>query len=167
MRKPLAVFIVLGMTLGFVTVAWSPSAIAGDGHYRDHKGFTLTDLRGSFGFSFQGTILDPGLGPLPVAATGWLKIDGKGNITDASRTINVGGKAFEQTFSCTLTVFNSNGTGSAECPIDNPLDSAPDTETFDFVVDDDVNEYRFVSTNDGIVILGTGIRQRTDRLQRP
>ena len=167
MRKLLAVFIVLGMTLAFVAVAWSPSAIAEDGHYRDHKGFTLKDLRGRFGFSFQGTILDSNLGPLPVAAIGWLKIDGKGNITDASRTINVGGRAFEQTFTCTLIVFNSNGTGSAECPIDNPLDGAPGTETFDFVVDDDVNEYRFVGTTDGIVLLGTGRRQWTDRLQRP
>ena len=159
MRKLLVVLIVLGMTLAFVTVAGSPSAIAEDDDDRDHKGFTLKDLRGSFGFSFQGTILDPNLGPLPVAATGWLKIDGKGNITDASRTINVAGKAFEQTFSCRLIVFNSNGTGSAECPIDNPLPGAPGIETFDFVVDDDVNEYRFVGTTDDIVLVGTGRRQ--------
>jgi hypothetical protein len=76
-RKLLAVFIVLAMTLAFVTVAGSLSAIAKDDDGRDHKRLTLKDLRGSFGFSFQGTILGSNLGPLPVAATGWLKIDGK------------------------------------------------------------------------------------------
>ena len=61
MRKLLVVLMVLGMTLALLAVAGGLSAIA---HHDDDNGgrsevFTLRDLRGCFGFSFQGSISDP------------------------------------------------------------------------------------------------------------
>lgn len=42
--------------------------------------------------------------------------DGKGNVTEAVWTINVGGASTTETCSCTLNV-NANGTGPAVCPL--------------------------------------------------
>lgn len=118
------------------------------------KSFSESDVKGRYGFSFQGEVL----GVAPVAATGTMVADGKGSITDAVRTINVGGVPTTETFSCTLTV-NANGTGSAVCPLDDPAPGFPPVETFDFVLEDKGKAFRFVGTTPGIVVLGSGARQ--------
>jgi hypothetical protein len=117
------------------------------------KTFTDRDVKGNYAFSFQGEIL--GLGP--VAATGAFKADGRGNLTDAVRTISFG-STLTQTFTCKISV-NPNGTGSAECPLDEPIAGFPDIETYDFVLEDNANGVRFVGTTSGFVILGSGRRQ--------
>lgn len=118
------------------------------------KSFTVGDVKGRYGFSFEGEIV----GLASVAATGMMVADGEGNITNAVRTISVGGVPITETFTCTLLV-NANGTGSAVCPLDAPAPGSPAVETFDFVIEANGKAFRFVSTTPGIVVLGSGARQ--------
>ena len=117
------------------------------------KTFTNRDVKGSYAFSFQGEILGAG----PVAATGMFRADGRGHITDAVRTISFGATV-TQTFTCTISV-NPNGTGSAVCPLDEPIQGFPDVETFDFTLEDNAKAVRFVGTTPGFVVLGSGEKQ--------
>ena len=123
------------------------SAVAG-------KGFSVKDVRGNYGFSFQGEILGVG----PVAAVGRITADGEGNITDAVRTISLSGVSVTETFTCTITV-NPDGTGSAVCPLDDPAPGAPPVETFDFVLDDKARAFRLLGTTPGVVVVGSGREQ--------
>ena len=116
------------------------------------KTFSVKDVKGTYAFSFQGEILGVG----PVAATGVISADGKGNVTQAIRTISVNGTPVTETFTCTLSV-NADGTGSAVCPLDDPT-SVP-VETFDFAIEDNAKGFRLVGTTPGIVVLGSGRRQ--------
>ncbi len=118
------------------------------------KGFSERDVRGAYAFSFDGEIVGVG----PVAATGMMRSDGRGNIPDAVRTISVNGVPLTETFTCTLTV-NPNGTGTAVCPLDSPAPGFPPVETFDFVLEDKARAFRFVGTTPGIVVLGSGLQQ--------
>ena len=118
------------------------------------KEFSVADIKGSYGFSFDGELV----GVAPVAATGAFSADGKGNITSAVRTISVGGVPLTETFTCTLTV-NPNGTGSAVCPLDQPTPGFPAVETFDFVLEDNKKAFRMVGTTPGAVVLGAGRKQ--------
>ena len=118
------------------------------------KEFSVADIKGNYGFSFDGEIV----GVAPVAATGAFSADGKGNITSAVRTISVGGVPLTETFTCTLTV-NPNGTGSAVCPLDQPSPGFPAVETYDFVLEDNKKAFRMVGTTPGAVVLGAGRRQ--------
>lgn len=118
------------------------------------KAFTVKDVKGSYAFSFQGEVI--GLGP--VAAAGVIRADGRGNITEAVRTISVNGAPVVETFTCTITV-NRDGTGAAECPLDDPLPGFPIEETFDFALEDNAKGFRLVGTTPGIVVVGSGRRQ--------
>ena len=118
------------------------------------KGFSVKDVRGNYGFSFQGQIVGVG----PVAAVGLITADGKGNITEAVRTISINGVPVTQTFTCSITV-ESDGTGSAVCPLDDPLPGAPPVETFDFVLEDKARAFRLVGTTPNILGLGSGSEQ--------
>lgn len=120
----------------------------------DDNGYTLADVKGNYGFSFNGQIV----GYAPIAAAGVITADGKGNIPKAVRTISVGGMINTQTFSCTYTI-NPNGTGSAFCPLDAPITGFPNVETFDFVMQDKGKAFRIVGTTPGVAIVGTGKRQ--------
>lgn len=118
------------------------------------KEYSVADIKGNYGFSFDGQIV----GVAPVAATGAFSADGKGNITSAVRTISVGGVPVTETFTCTLTV-NPDGTGSAVCPLDQPAPGFPAVETFDFVLEDNKKAFRMVATTPGVVVLGAGRKQ--------
>jgi len=118
------------------------------------RSFSARDLKGSYAFSFHGDIV--GLGP--VAAVGAFQADGRGNLTDAVRTISVAGLTATQTFHCSLTV-NPNGTGTATCPLDDPSPGFPGTETFDFALEEHGDAFRFVGTTPGVVVIGEGERQ--------
>jgi hypothetical protein len=118
------------------------------------KGFSDKDVRGNYGFSFQGQIVGVG----PVAAVGRITADGEGNVTEAVRTISINGVPITETFTCTLTV-NSDGTGSAVCPLDAPAPGASPVETFDFVLEDKSRAFRLIGTTPGIVVVGSGREQ--------
>jgi hypothetical protein len=146
MRRSLPSLLIMGLIWLLTSV---PSARADDE-------FTNADVRGSYGFSLDGTILGTGPGTGPVAAVGFFEADGKGNLTDGVRTLAVSGAVLHQTFTCTYTV-NPNGTGSAVCSI---LSGGTGTERFDFVLTDKKRRVPFVATNPGFVIRGVSIRQK-------
>ena len=102
----LASGLIMPLAVGLIAsnaVASDHSEIGGRG-----KIFTDADVRGSYAFSFQGTIIGVG----PAAAAGVVIADGRGNITSGVRTLNVNGFAIRQTFTCSYSV-NPDGTGSA------------------------------------------------------
>jgi hypothetical protein len=140
-----------------LTTIWLTTAMLGGGVIDQalaDRSFSERDVRGPYGFSFEGEIVDVG----PVAAVGRFDADGRGNVTNAVRTLSVNGITVIQTFHCTLSV-NPDGTGSAECPLDDPLPDFPATETFDFVLEHHARAFRLVGTTPGLVVLGGGQRQ--------
>ena len=143
MNKLLFVFTIVGLSTCTVVNAGSTG-----------KEYSVADIKGNYGFSFDGQIV----GVAPVAATGAFSADGNGNITSAVRTISVNGVPATETFTCTLTV-NPDGTGSAVCPLDQPVPGFPAVETFDFVLEDNKKAFRMVATTPGIVVLGSGRKQ--------
>src|SRR3989442_15606284 len=116
MKRLLLSLLVLGLVL---LVASLPSAKADDV-------FTNADVRGPYGFSFDGAIVGVG----PVAAVGVFVADGNGNLTDGVRTLSVNGSGLHQTFTCTYTV-HSNGPGSVLSFIST---RATGTQRFAFVL---------------------------------
>ncbi|WP_437276093.1 hypothetical protein WME90_33280 [Sorangium sp. So ce375] len=106
-------------------------------HDRDDEscqhGFTDASIRGRYAFSVQGE-----LNSAPAAAIGFLIIDGRGHITSAERTLNVGGTIFQQTFMCSYHV-DADGTGTTDCTIDDGT-----REVTDFVVVGQGNEILFL-----------------------
>jgi hypothetical protein len=140
------------LVLGLILVAGLPCAAAERGAEREaERAFTNADVRGPYGFFLEGTINTVG----PVAAIGFFAADGNGTLADGTRTINVNGAVFRQTFRCTYTV-NPNGTGSAECTI---LSGGSGKETFDVVLTDKSRKIPFVATDPGRVIRGAAIEQ--------
>ncbi len=142
MKLKIFSFVALMLTLPLAATAWAQRA------------FTLRDMQGSYAFSFQGFAVQP-TGYVPVAAAGMIKVDGQGNVTEGVRTISMGGLSAVQKFTCTLTL-ESNGTGSATCPLENP---DLGTESFSFALEDNVEGFRYVGTTEGVVVLGSGKKQ--------
>lgn len=140
------------------TIFWLAMAMLSGGVAQEalaDRSFSERDVRGPYSFSFDGEIVGVG----PVAAIGQLDADGQGNITDAVRTLVVNGRTVMQTFHCTISV-NPDGTGSAECPLDDdPLSGFPAIETFDFVLEQRARAFRLVGTTPGVTVLGGGRRQ--------
>src|SRR2546428_13771892 len=97
MKRLLLSLLVLGLVL---LVASLPSATADDV-------FTNADVRGPYGFSFDGAIVGVG----PVAAVGFFVADRNGNLTDGVRTLSLNASGLHQTFNCPHTV-HSQGTGA-------------------------------------------------------
>jgi hypothetical protein len=137
----------------FVIMFMAPTVFSLNGVFAD-KIFTVHDVKGRYIFSFQGEVV----GLAVLAATGVLNADGNGNITDGVRMISINGVAATQTFTCSIIVY-PNGTGSAECPSDDPLQGFPPVETYSFVLQDNGKGFRFIGTTAGSVVLGTGERQ--------
>jgi hypothetical protein len=118
------------------------------------KRFRDADVEGPYAFSFDGTVI--GIGP--IAATGVVIADGRGNITSGVRTLNFNGFVAQQTFTCKYAV-NPDGTGSADCALDNPLPGAPAVETFDFALEKKARAFRLIGTTPGFTVLGSGAKQ--------
>lgn len=126
-----------------------------DGDREKRSVFGNKDLRGTYATSFEGEVVGAG----SIASVGWINPDGKGNIPRAVRVISVGGIPVPSSvFTCTYSV-RPEGTGSAECATDEPAPGFPNTETFEFVLEDQGRAFRFVGTTPGVVVLGTARRQ--------
>lgn len=122
--------------------------------------FNNWDLRGSYSFSFDGSLMDPA-GPFPLSATGRIDFNGLGMVPGAVRTLNVGGQVFRQTAEGDYTV-NPDGTGSAVFTVKTvePPGALPDmVETFEFVISDNGRLLQFISTTPGVVARGRVERQ--------
>jgi hypothetical protein len=147
MKKLLFLLLVLGM--GALVAPVSARA--------DEEEFTVGSVRGSYGFSWDGTVGAGTSGAVPAAAVGLLVADGEGNFTEAVRTLTVNGSVSRQTATGTYTV-NPNGTGSAVLHVNfgaGPLV----TETFEFVIVKGGREAPFIGTNPGVVIRGVAVKQ--------
>jgi hypothetical protein len=148
MKKLLFSLLVLG--LGALVAPVSARA--------DDREFTVADVHGSYGFSWDGTIVPPASGSaVPAAAVGLLVADGQGNFTESVRTLSVNGSVSKQTATGTYKV-HPNGTGSATFQVT----FAPGivrTETFDFVIVNNDREAQFIGTDPGVVIRGIAIKQ--------
>ena len=117
------------------------------------KTYSVKDVSGRYAFSFQGETVNGD----PIAAAGYLLADGRGNITEAKRTLSTPYGNFIETFYCTLTV-EPDGSGSATCPLDAPQTGLPLIESFDFVIAENAKTFRFVGTTPGMVVVGSGER---------
>jgi hypothetical protein len=142
------------ITAVIVGVSDSNAGASEDSQRHKERIFRDADVEGPYAFSFDGAVIEAG----PVAATGVVVADGKGNITSGVRTLNFNGFVAQQTFTCKYSV-NPDGTGSAICPLDNPLPGAPTVETFDFALEKRARAFRLLGTTAGITVLGSGAKQ--------
>jgi hypothetical protein len=155
MNQSRLAFLVSGLfTILVVGVCNSNAATKDDPQTAKERTFRDADVKGSYAFSFDGTAIGAG----PVAASGVVVADGRGNITSGVRTLNFAGTVAQQTFTCTYSV-DPNGTGSAVCPLEDPLPGAPAVETFDFVLEDKGRAFRLLGTTAGFTVLGSGVKQ--------
>ena len=102
------------------------------------SGFTLRDLRGTYAYNLQGTLVRAATGtPIPVSAVGVFTLDGEGRVTKATRILNVAGQVVRETATGTYTI-NSEGIGSATftvLPVEGePAVVPPTREVFYFVM---------------------------------
>jgi hypothetical protein len=105
-------------------------------------------LRGSFGYSSTGTLLDTYVPPPfagPFAEVGRQAFDGKGN-TDATATLSANGNIQPVTIQGTYTV-HADCTGSMTLYV-LPFQS---TVHADFVIDDDGGGLRAIVTESGVI----------------
>lgn len=103
-------------------------------------------LRGSFGYTSTGTLLEAFVPPPyagPFAEVGRQTFDGKGK-TDATATLSANGNIMKVTIEGTYKV-NPDCTGSMT------LVSSLGTSHADFVIDDDGAELRAIFTESGVV----------------
>lgn len=127
---------------------------------RNGRVFSERDVRGPYGFSFQGfltlTLSDGSSLPVPVSAVGRLVADGRGGI-EAARTLSLGGLVLEQDGVGVYEV-QPDGTGSARFDIvvvDQTGTPPPGVELPNATVE----SFAFVLTNfaGGIRFIGTGV----------
>ena len=155
MNRLRLVFLASGLISPLAVGIVNPNAGTIDDPQRNRrKTFNESDIQGSYVFSFEGAVIGAG----PVAATGVVVADGRGNITSGVRTLNFNGLVAQQTFTCGYSV-NANGTGSAVCPVDDPLPGGPSVETFDFALARGGRVFRLLGTTPGITVLGSGAKQ--------
>ena len=105
-------------------------------------------LRGSFGYTSTGSLLDSYVPPPfagPFAEVGRQTFDGKGN-TAATATTSSNGNIVKVTIGGTYTV-NQDCTGSMTLYV-SPFDA---TVHADFVISDDGAELRVIGTDSGVV----------------
>jgi len=131
-------FIFKLLTLLVAVPVWLPA----------QSGFTLADFKGTYTFSYDGTLNSPATGPVPVSAVGLFTLDGQGRITKAVRILNLAGQVVKQSGTGTLTI-QPDGTGSSTFQIvpaeGEPAVLPPTRENFHFV---------FTSRNKGVGISG-------------
>ncbi len=100
------------------------------------SGFTVRDMRGTYAFNLQGTLVRATTGAaIPIVAVGVFTLDGEGKVTKGTRILNVSGQVVRETATGTYTV-NSEGVGSATftvIPVDGEPPVVPPTrEVFHF-----------------------------------
>src|ERR1044071_1081124 len=134
----------LGIALGTAVVLGFATAVQAG----EHEECSTASLRGSFGFTSEGTLNalpPPSAGPF--GEIGRQAFDGQGG-TDGSATLAANGNIRRVTWQGTYLV-NADCTGSMTLFI-SPLNA---TVNLDFVIDDDGAELRAISTGP----TGTGV----------
>lgn len=147
---------------------------SGEAYARD-DGFSARSVKGTWGFTLNGTFLpsETFAFPTPAAAAGITIYDGEGGCS-LSATLNVGGQVTPQpveSTDCSYTV-DPSGAGTQETTVLLPLGSDPVPVTFltNFVIVDRVNELPFIlSEKPGMglaPIVATGAAKRITRNSR-
>lgn len=108
-------------------------------------------VHGFYGFSFDGTVYlpNPSTGepaPVPVSAVGWFRADGRGNFTEAVRTLNFGGQVFHQTAVGTYDIDRRGFATSVFQVFDRDSGVLVSEERFQFVVDSNRQEIQAIAT---------------------
>jgi hypothetical protein len=120
----------------------------------DNREFTEKSIKGTWGFSAQGTVLPPARpAATPGVAVGVLKFDGAGgcSVTD---TTNVGGTKTGPRTSVTGTyIVNPDGTGSFSYTVPGH----PEPASISFVLVNNAKEMRTIRTDQGVA---TGVAKR-------
>jgi hypothetical protein len=113
--------------------------------------FSNADLRGSYGWNVEGTAFGTSLD-----AIRQFTADGQGTFFGEG-IVNFGTGSVPHTFVCSYSV-EPNGIGTATC-------NSPElgAEHFAFVLIDEGNEARFISTTPGVIIKGNAGKQVTSR----
>ncbi|MDO8431932.1 MAG: hypothetical protein Q7S58_05915 [Candidatus Binatus sp.] len=125
------------------------------------SGFSNKSFKGSYAVGFSGTDLTVG----PIAGTGILIADGKGNLT-GTETIKDGPIVCTESFSGTYGI-NPDGTGTGSVTVTSTPDggicasSIGNVITFSLVLSGNgsSNQIKLSETNPNYVILGSGERQ--------
>lgn len=119
----------------------------------DKRGFSNNHVRGTFGFVFDGVLIDHNDGTsMPMAAVGRFIADGKGRISELIRTLSIGGKV-EQAKARGVYAVNPDGTGIAEFLV-KTIDSDG------MVVSRQLERFRFVLIKNANVIQFIGVEIR-------
>ena len=122
--------------------------IAPRAHADEHDGCSKATLRGSFGYTSTGTLLDSYVPPPlagPFAEIGRQTFDGKGK-TDATATLSTNGNPAKVTVEGTYVV-NPDCTGSMTLNV-SPINA---TVHADFVIDDDGAQLRAIVTDSNLI----------------
>jgi len=117
----------------------------------EDRKFSDSDLRGSYGWNVEGTAFGTS-----VNAIRQFTADGQGNFSGEG-IVNFGTGSVPHSFVCSYAIAPS-GIGTATC-------NSPElgAEHFAFVLIDEGNEARFVSTTAGVIIKGNAAKQRMSR----
>jgi len=121
----------------------------------EDRKFSDADLRGSYGWNVEGTAFGTSLNAIREFTA-----DGQGHFSGEG-IVNFGTGSVPHTFVCNYAI-KPNGIGTATC-------NSPElgAEHFAFVLVDEGNEARFVSTTPNVIIKGSAAKQgdskRNDR----
>lgn len=142
-------------------------------------------IKGIYAFSADGYTSVPKVGLVPVVAAGSIEIHWQGedprdygveNIgevqADGTRTISLGGSVCKNEFACELDL-SPDGMGTATCVSYNiqqfssgqslepdcPFLVNNQAESFEYFVEDNGRRFRWVGTDAGTTLLGSGTRQ--------
>jgi hypothetical protein len=135
-------------TLVIVSTVAFALGIAPRAQADEHEGCSRATLRGTFGYTSTGTLLDTYVPPPlagPFAEVGKQTFDGKGK-TNATATLSTNGNPATVTVEGTYTV-NPDCTGSMTLHV-APFDS---TVHAYFVIDDDRAELRAIVTDPNLI----------------
>ncbi len=148
MRRTLATLASSIVMLGLLSLA--PTLVQ-NAQADGNKTFSEKDVKGSYGFSFDGLLILGDGTPVPVSAVGQVSSDGRGEVTGGTRTLKVGvDAAMQQTASGTYQV-NPNGTGTAELLVNTIMPDGSEVptslETFSFVINSSRKELHFIGTS--------------------
>ena len=118
----------------------------------DNKGCSIATLIGTFAHAASGVVTAPAAMAGPVASIGTETFDGNGGITGGGM-LNENGTVIPFTETGTYTV-NSDCSGTYTAQLSIGIVA----HVF-FLIDDSVNELRFIGTDAGSVLSGTARRQ--------
>jgi hypothetical protein len=139
--------------LGLAALIVFSAILYADDDEDDRGPFTNSSIRGTWGFSANGTIVPPAAdAPIPAVAVGTMTFDGAGGCFIAD-TININGQSFYRTSDVCIYTVNPDGTGTIEAQFPGDPEPVP----LSFVIVNKRKELRFIRTDLGVA---SGVAKR-------